>query len=149
MTRSSVARLTSALLVKKGNAVPASYGLPVQSLSSFLRRTRSESPPLEVVPSARLEPPRPVEVAKPKPVLRRKPMQRDSRARLSMRLEADAYLRLKLVAAHRRSTLQRVMLDALEHYLATVAPTVPEGRCRCLEGGGSCADVPPGGCTKL
>lgn len=157
MKAGRVARLTSALLVKKGNAAPASYGQPVQSLSSFLKRSEEEGRRLEVVPTARQSTPRRIEVAHEPPVPRtpppRKPalsrrMRRDSRARLGLRLEGDAYLRLKLVAAHRRCTLQQVLIDALDHYLETVAPSVPRGRCACLEAGAGCADVPPGGCSR-
>jgi hypothetical protein len=178
------ARLTGALLVKKGNATPASYGMqPISALVADSQRSRkmfaifrrggekrsaslarpadvTETPvevieaPIEVIeaPVEVIEAPvevieAPVEVA-PAPAKARRRARKDSRARLTVRLEADTYLQLKLVSAHRRDSLQKVLTKAVEFYLDEISPSVCEKKCACLESG-RLSKVPPGGCRLI
>ena len=157
------ARLTSALLVKKGNATPATYGLGMQPISalvedaqktrkmfSFFRRAGAEAPeasetPVEVTQAPAKTPrlPRPSQPRSP-----RKPARRDTRSRLTLRVDADTNLRLKLVAAHRRDSLQAVITRAVHFYLDEVGPSVCEKKCACLESG-RLRELPPGGCALI
>jgi hypothetical protein len=142
MTANGPAKLTSALLVRKGNAAPASHGFGTQPVSSLVHAAREEKRMFAFFRSAPKKSPRRVEVTQASQS-RRKPSSRDARARLSLRVDAEKYLRLKLVSAHRRRSLQHVLTEALDYYLQDIAPTVSEGKCACLEAG---REVPPGGC---
>jgi hypothetical protein len=171
------ARLTGALLVKKGNATPASYGMqPISALVADSQRSRkmfaifrrggekrsaslarpadvTETPvevieaPIEVIEAPVEVIEAPVEVA-PAPAKARRRARKDSRARLTVRLEADTYLQLKLVSAHRRDSLQKVLTKAVEFYLDEISPSVCEKKCACLESG-RLSKVPPGGCRLI
>ena len=120
MNANGPASLTSALLVRKGAAVPAGYA----ALKSAARAAHAVRPAEGTVPSA----------ATP---LRRRRSERlpDPRVRISLRLDADRYLRLKLAAAHLHENLQEVLIAALDSHLERMAPTVKNGNCACLEGG--------------
>jgi len=49
---------------------------------------------------------------------------RNNRVRVSLRLDMDRHLRLKLIAAHSRRTLQSVLIDALDDYFDRCTPDV-------------------------
>ncbi len=145
MTGHGPARLTSALLVRKGNAAPASHGFGRQPISSLVQEAREERRIFAFFRGAQgKNPVRRVEVSQTSPA-RRKPARQDDRARLTLRLDADKYLRLKLAAAHRRRSLQHVLSEALDYYLEEIAPSVSQGKCACLESG-RISEAPPGGC---
>jgi hypothetical protein len=118
------ASLTSALLVRKGTAVPAAYA----ALGSAARAAR---PLFDLAPA---EPPAAdAGAAVPRP--RRRHAALDPRARISLRLDSERYLRLKLSAAHLRVSLQELIVKALDGHLEQIGPAVMNGKCVCLEGG--------------
>jgi hypothetical protein len=110
------ASLTSALLVRKGAAVPAGYA----ALATGTRAGRTR--PLEAA-------------AGTTPRRRRSERLPDLRTRISLRLDPDRHLKLKLSAAHLHQNLQDVLIAALDSYLDQIGPTVKNGDCACLEGG--------------
>ncbi|NKB57169.1 MAG: hypothetical protein GKS00_12640 [Alphaproteobacteria bacterium] len=57
------------------------------------------------------------------------------RAKLSLRLDQNRHLRLKLAAAHLRRSSQTIMLEALDAYLVKVAPSIGI-ECACLNNDG-------------
>ena len=118
MNPNGPASLTSGLLVRKGAAVPAGYA----ALTAAARagRVRSLETKASAVGSQRR---------------RRNERLPDPRMRISLRLDPDHYLRLKLSAAHLHRNLQEVLIAALDSYLERMGPTVKNGSCACLEGG--------------
>jgi hypothetical protein len=131
------ASLTSALLVRKGRAVPAGY----VSLASAVRgqQPAQEEPALEA-PLAT--------VAAPASAPRRaaRPRKRDPRARISLRLDDERHLKLKLTAAHLHKKLQEIVIAALDGYLEQIGPAVMNGNCACLDGGTCGAQPGERGC---
>lgn len=123
------ASLTSALLVRKGRAVPAGY----VSVAQAVRGDRAEDI-ARPAPAPRLE----ASEAPAKPRAARRPRKRDPRARISLRLDDERHLRLKLTAAHLHKKLQDIVIAALDGYLEQIGPAVMNGNCACLEGGGTC-----------
>jgi hypothetical protein len=97
--KNDAAALTATLLARKGDAVPSR---------------------LFAVPPAPSPAPRP----EPQPAT----APAGPRRRLTLRLEPDRHLRLKLAAAHLGMSLQDVILAALDDHLPRVAP------CVCLKG---------------
>jgi hypothetical protein len=64
------------------------------------------------------------------------------RARVSLRLDPHRHLRLKLLSAHNRTSLQETLIAALDAYLGDEAQSVNSGNCDCLQESG---DPPQGG----
>jgi len=120
MNPNGPASLTSTLLVRKGAAIPAGYA----ALTAAARAGRMARPidakAFDAVAS-----------------LKRRRHERlpDPRTRISLRLDPDHYLKLKLSAAHLHQNLQEVLIAALDRYLEQMGPTVKNGNCACLEGG--------------
>ena len=114
------ASLTSALLVRKGAAVPAGYA----ALAAAARAGRTLRPADAKAPGAAASPKR-----------RRNERLLDLRTRISLRLDPDRYLKLKLSSAHLHQNLQEVLIAALDSYLEKMGPTLNHGNCACLEGG--------------
>ena len=97
-----LASLTAGLLARKGQALPAVR-------PAFQPRPAADHrPPAVVVHQARLAAafPAPAEAAA-----------RERRVALTLRLDDDRHLRLKLIAARRRTTIQSLLLDALDEML--------------------------------
>jgi hypothetical protein len=117
------ASLTSALLVRKGRAVPAGY----VSLASAVRA------PHAIEEEAPIATPAPAPAAKPRTA--RRPRKKDPRARISLRLDDERHLKLKLTAAHLHKKLQEIVIAALDGYLEQIGPAVMNGNCACLDGG--------------
>jgi hypothetical protein len=65
----------------------------------------------------------------------RRPRTRDPRARISLRLDDQRHLKLKLTAAHLHKKLQDIVIAALDGYLEQIGPAVMNGNCACLDGG--------------
>ena len=101
------ARLNRSLLTRKGAAAPLS------PLSPY-------SPP----------PPRAPDGAGK--ALRQDPL---GRVRVSLRLDRERHLRLRLLAAHTRRTIQETLLAALDAHLADHGPDILGGHCACLAEG--------------
>jgi hypothetical protein len=124
----SSAALTGALLANKGGAAPSN------SVSSFFDALSSPEPvdkPAWKEPrqdtAIRPQTDQPVNIA---PVGSSSESEKP-RAKLSVRLDQERHLRLKLAAAHLRRSSQTIMLEALDEYLAKVAPAIG-GDCACL-----------------
>lgn len=54
------------------------------------------------------------------------------RTRVSVRLDRERHFKLKLTAAHLESSLQDVIIDALDRYLEQLGPEVLRNDCACL-----------------
>ncbi|MGH7289486.1 MAG: hypothetical protein ACREI8_15860, partial [Myxococcota bacterium] len=112
MSAPEAASLTSALLVRKGAAVPAGYA----TLAATVRGLRvAEVSPSEGAPLA------PGEAGAKRPRRRSAP---DPRTRISLRLDDERHLKLKLTAAHLQKKLQDIVIAALDGYLDQVGPAV-------------------------
>ena len=123
MNAPEAASLTSALLVRKGAAVPAGY----VSLAAAVRGVRApEAEAAGVTPITEAG-----KAARP----RRRRATSDPRARISLRLDDERHLKLKLTAAHLHKKLQDGVIAALDGYLDQIGPAVMNGNCACLEGG--------------
>jgi hypothetical protein len=120
------ASLTSALLTRKGYAAPAG----VAERDKLRRGNALEAPRWRPAP----EPAPVVRIAAPTPVAKPRRLNRDSRSRVSLRLEEDRHLRLRLTAAHKNTTMQEVMMLALDSYLVECKQVLMGGSCACLEG---------------
>jgi len=55
------------------------------------------------------------------------------RARVSLRLDSQRHLRLRLLAAHSQLSLQETLIAALDAYLGDEAWSVNGGTCDCLQ----------------
>lgn len=124
----SSAALTGALLASKGAAAPSN------SVSAFLEEqpTSQESSRKSVAAA-----PSQVRLQMADTVTSSQGSEASSseiaaaRAKLSVRLDPDRHLRLKLAAAHLRRSSQAIMLDALDAYLSSVTPALDRA-CPCL-----------------
>jgi len=58
---------------------------------------------------------------------------RDRPLRQSVPLDRDRHHRLRLAAAKLQSSARQLMVDALDHYLATVVPARVGAECCCLQ----------------
>ena len=106
------ATLTAALLAHKGAAAPSG------AVSALLNGPSLTAPRAE--PEVRV-----ARDAKPKPASR-------DRIKLSLRLDRNAHLRLKLAAAHLRLSSQAILATALDEFLSRAAPEIMGGDCACL-----------------
>ena len=109
MNNMKVATLTSSLLARKGTAVP----------SAFAPTAMPAMPPAPTPPAAAA---RKTAVAAGGAVVRPK-RNGTGRIKMSLRLKPDQHLKLKLVAAFRRESAQRLLVAAIERYLDQVAPS--------------------------
>jgi hypothetical protein len=134
-----IASLTSALLARKGSAAPSSfapaavatpmreYSAPVLEYSAPAR-SNATTP----APTARNDTSL---VAKAMPHLNRSALPKldhTGRVKVSLRLDPSQHLKLKLIAAHLRVSIQGLMTEALEGYLDQAAPESLKGKCACL-----------------
>jgi hypothetical protein len=107
-----VATLTSSLLARKGTAVPSAFA-------------PTAMPPMPAMPPAPTPPAaaaRKTAAADGGAVTRPK-RNGTGRIKMSLRLKPDQHLKLKLVAAFRRESAQRLLVAAIERYLDQVAPS--------------------------
>ncbi|HEV8014381.1 MAG TPA: hypothetical protein VGP48_02550 [Stellaceae bacterium] len=124
MRASHAASLSAALLTTKGNAQP-SRGLaePI----SGIRHTFSALDALEALD--------------PSPIVRSIAPLRPPAAnatmpcRITLRVDEQLRLRLRLASAHLAKPRQVILLEALDHYLGKVLPAYLHDRCPCIEGG--------------
>ena len=97
-----VATLTGSLLARKGAAVPSAFAPTAMPPAAAARKV----PPAADTGGA---------VARPK-------RNGTGRIKMSLRLKPDLHLKLKLVAAFRRESAQKLLVAAIEGYLDQVAP---------------------------
>jgi hypothetical protein len=67
--------------------------------------------------------------------------------RKSVMLDRERHFRLNLAAAKLQSSTRQLMVDALDHYLATVVPARVGSACHCLQP--RAASCPAPGCTPM
>ena len=125
MTMSEPAVLSSAMLARKGAAVPTGY-TPLRrydvdagrGAAIFATENAGDPPPPAATCAA-------AAIGGPSSTPA-------GRARVSVRLDRERHLKLKLTAAHLRRTLQDVITDALDRYLEQLGPEVLRTDCACL-----------------
>lgn len=125
MTMSEPAVLSSAMLARKGAAVPTGY-TPLRpydidagkGAARFATENTGDPPPPATTYAA-------AAIGGPSSTAGR-------RARVSVRLDRERHLKLKLTAAHLQRTLQDVITDALDRYLEQLGPEVLRTDCACL-----------------
>ena len=120
MSAGGPAVLSSALLARKGSALPTGY-TPIRAQDVGAVRSANEY-------GGKPQPgPTPALVAVGGP-----PPTESGRARVSVRLDRERHLKLKLTAAHLQSSLQDIFTDALDRYLEQIGPEVLRNDCACL-----------------
>ena len=125
------ARLTSALLARKGFAAPAH----VQT-APHIHYPFSDAADASADISPVLQMPSPAPVKRTRPFGRRQeepaPL-RTHRAAMTLRLDEERHLRLRVFSAHTKQSSQEVLTKALDEYLKRHSNS-PEMRCcDCLQ----------------
>ena len=134
------ARLKGDLMMRKGTAAPVP-GVEVT------HRTPVSHPLLAAVGAAE----RKTGGAKTRP---RSPADADlrrdkfGRVRVSLRLDPHRHLRLRLLSAHSRLSLQETLIAALDAYLGDEAQSANGGNCDCLQEEPADDRVPAPGARK-
>jgi hypothetical protein len=138
MNSLKTASLTSALLARKGAAAPAAIA-PAAVVAPTVLEYRA---PVWPKPAA------PAPVVRPGPMLDagREPSREATRSpkadhtgwvKLSLRLDPRQHLRLKLIAAHLRVSIQSLMTEAFDRYLEQATPPSLKETCGCLRPDGA------------
>ena len=116
----SPSKLTSALIARKGQAVPSGFGILAASryagvpvTPNYESKDGTRSARRGAAPAKESE-------------------RAADRVRVSLRLNEERHLRLRLTAAHMQTTLQEVMTQALDNYLNNISPEVVRDNCLCL-----------------
>ncbi len=129
-TQMKTASLSGNLLARKGTALPAKL-VTAQSCPAPQNSAAAKSTP----PSAHLR-----KVPGDAPGGSRggasgdtKPHDGEARARITLRLDADRHLKLKLAGAHLRRSSQQILVEALDSYLKTSVPILMDDECGCLK----------------
>jgi hypothetical protein len=125
----TVASLNATLLARKGGARPAVPGAEPAAPAG------STSPPPSAQPAQAAGPTAPAPRLRPAAA---EPAPGGARARLTLRLDPERHRRLRLAAAHLDRSLQALLTDALERYLAELpvhCPCCTRG-CRPERSGG-------------
>ena len=120
------ARLKGDLLMRKGTAAP------VPGVETA-HRTPVSRPQLAAIEPASAK--RKTGGAKTRPRGRADAdLKRDKfgRVRVSLRLDPHRHLRLKLLSAHNRMSLQDTLIAAVDAYLGDEARSANDGNCDCL-----------------
>lgn len=114
MAMSEPAILSGALLARKGSALPTGY-TPMRpqhvNTGKGPNENAGKSPPAAIGGPSSTD---------------------GGRTRVSVRLDRERHLKLRLTAAHLESTLQDVVTDALDRYLEQLGPEVLRSDCACL-----------------
>lgn len=110
------ASLSGALLAKKGGANPAEGFNPTGHMGG---RTNSKLNTAKAGANDSVE---------------KRPVGAGERVAMTLRLEHEQHLRLRLYAAHTRKSSQEIMKDALEKYIDDNAPKSFHNACKTLGG---------------
>jgi hypothetical protein len=126
------ASLTSALLTRKGMASPSAAPA---SRANMVESMQGQPPlPAETPPSPARSEPTPLRAdlsdrIRPKKSERKAganmptaPRSAEKRVRVSLRLDVDRHLRMKLVATHLNSTMQSLFTQAIDEYFERHTP---------------------------
>ena len=103
---------------------------PAALTSSLLARKGGATPAFPLIPSLGENHPHHRPVARPG-----LPVRTDDSptiAKLTLRLDRERHLKLKLAAAHLRMSAQEILTKALDQHLDDVIPTCIEDDCKCL-----------------
>ena len=125
MTLGGPALLSSTLLARKGAAMPTGYaatGPQVGVHPGANENVRASGGPAQKRRDVRVALAR---TATP-------PTDAAERARVSVRLDRDRHLKLRLAAAHLHTSLQAVISDAIDRYLEEIGPEMLQSDCTCL-----------------
>lgn len=114
MSTNGPAVLTARLLARKGTAVPTGFTVKPLAVQG---ESASASHPTER--TLRL-------------VEMNCPSESEPRSRITLRLDKERHLRLRLTAAHLQTHLQTILTDALDRYLDQIGPEVLPNKCACL-----------------
>ena len=137
MTNSRPASLTASLLTRKGQVGPA-RAAPSVSLSSMEPGPSSNPVSVLTIPLSPLD--RDPKITYPVEV---EPQQTGGkRVRISLRLDPERHLRLKVLATHESQTLQGILVKALDTYFQGFDLTEVDRLCRSLSKGKSTAKRP-------
>ncbi len=129
--------LTSSLLLRKGRAAPTSvhgpqktHGPQTSGIGPIPLRSVEGTPPPAFASTWRRE-------TRPNqdPAEAKRPSARTDqfgRVRVSLRLDPERHLKMKLAAAHARQSLQDFLISALDRHLDQIAESVAAGKCGCL-----------------
>lgn len=114
--------LSSAMLARKGTAVPTGY-TPIRpkDVDTAVSANEYAGSPRPVTTSATAA----ADSGDP-------PQTEGGRTRVSVRLDRERHFKLKLTAAHLESSLQDIVTDALDRYLEQIGPEVLRNDCTCL-----------------
>lgn len=134
--------LMGTLLVRKGAAT--STGQTRQSVEAEAFRVASRS--IVALPTSRyLTGPagRPTRPAGVKMFGRRKPQgggdgadgPSEKKMRLTLGMDSQLHLRLKLAAVHQGTNMRSLILTAIDDYLSALGPEIQDGHCACLQAG--------------
>lgn len=113
-------KLTSALIARKGHAVPSGFGIPAPLRYAGAPVIPNHSP--KNGSRSAYHGAAPVKESETEA----------QRARVSLRLNEERHLRLRLTAAHMQTTLQDILTQALDNYLNQISPEVIRDDCLCL-----------------
>jgi len=132
--RGAPASLTSALLSRKGGAVTFGF-LPAGRIDTNEPIVIPAAPTLLRQEAQRRDLPH-SDTASRKPrdvVPRHESANRERPVRQTVRLDRNRHHRLHVAAAQLGSSASRLMIAALDHYLATVVPARVRSDCHCLQ----------------
>ena len=126
MNYMKVAALTSSLLARKGAAVPSAFSPTAMPPMPPMAKPPAPKPPAPKPPAPK--PPAPPAAATRKTAaaaggaVTQPKRDGTGRIKMSLRLTPDQHLKLKLVAAFRRESAQKLLVTAIERHLDQVAP---------------------------
>jgi hypothetical protein len=132
MSGGPVSSLSAALLVTKGNAQP-SRGL-AQPISERIVFPMREPVPRETQIARASEPVVPVTWPAAAAFAPPPPPPSTATSRITLRVDDNQRLRLRLASAHLGKSRQVILIDALDHYLKRVMPSFLHEPCPCIQG---------------
>jgi len=133
----AVATLSSSLMARKGTAAPAEQSVVPLKPSVFVR---TKTRPADRSGDA------PVRESSEEPCRGREGLRRA--AKLTLRLEGDQHLQVKLLASHLNCSIQTIIRDALQRHLDDMVPAYLHGQCSCLAELGLAHGKPDGAETR-
>ena len=117
----AAASLTSSLMARKGTAAPAEQAVVPLNPSMFLKSEGRLSDRVADVPMIDCsgDPCRGRDDAR-------------LSAKLTLRLDGDQHLQVKLLASHLNCSIQTIIREALQRHLDELVPAYLHGKCQCL-----------------
>ena len=118
----AAAALTGSLMARKGSAVPAEQSVVPLNPAVFVKGSGHSSLPA----------PPPTDTPSPGagPCYSHEDLKRA--AKLTLRLEGDQHLQVKLLASHLNCSIQTIIREALQRHLDEMVPAYLHGKCACL-----------------